>query len=69
MVSMATGERFKICTKDWTAPNGEVVPGTEVERVVVGPHAVDGIEFVEVSRDDGSKHLIAIETIQSAQPI
>lgn len=69
MLNMVAGERYKICTKEWMAPNGEVVPSKEVERVVVGLHAVDGIEFMEVSRNDGSKHLIAIETIQSAQPI
>ncbi|MCM3583732.1 hypothetical protein M3795_25005 [Ralstonia pickettii] len=69
MLSMATGERYKIRTKEWTAGNGEVVPARDIERVVVGPHAVDGIEFVEVCRDNGSKHLIAIETIQSATPV
>lgn len=68
MLNLEFGERYKICTKDWTAGNGELVPGGEIERVVVGPHTVDGIDFVEVRRDNGSKHLIAVETIKFATP-
>lgn len=69
MLSMETGERHRSRSREWTAGYGEAVPAKETERVCLGSHAVDAIEFIEVGRDNGSKHLIAIETIHLPKPV
>lgn len=55
-------------TKSWESPLGDVIPGevkrrTFLRRLSIGPKGRSKIPFFEVSRADGSTHLIAVETI------
>lgn len=67
--SLEPGKRYTFHTKPWEAPTGEAIPGCAKTRMFVGLCEVGAVAlpkepFVEVERDDGRRHLIAVQTIR-----
>lgn len=64
---MTPGHTYLIKTKDWETPLREVIPGQEKARKYLCKKNIGDIDFIEVERASGKKHLIAIEEIQDVQ--
>ena len=74
LASLTPGARYAFYTKDFQPPIGESIPGERKERVYVGIQergavGMAKIPFVEVERDNGTRHLIAVETIRTVEPV
>lgn len=72
--NLQPGVRYAFHTKDFEPPFGAVIPGTRKERVFVGMKEIGAVGmpkelFVEVERDNGTRHLIAVQTIQAVEPV
>ncbi|KWA84212.1 hypothetical protein WL29_22900 [Burkholderia ubonensis] len=68
--SLQVGETYSFTTKDFEVPTGGIVPGeTKIRRFVgtkdIGAAGMPKSPFLEVAREDGSTHLIAVESIRS----
>ena len=72
--NLQPGVRYAFHTKDFEPPSGAVIPGTRKERSFVGMKEIGAVgmpkePFVEVERDNGTRHLIAVENIQAVEPV
>lgn len=71
--SMKIGEKYRFFTKSFQTPIGDVILGETKLRKFIGmidrgPVGMEKVPFVEVERDDGKRHLIAVETIEAVEP-
>ncbi|NYT59197.1 hypothetical protein H0A65_09710 [Alcaligenaceae bacterium] len=64
-------QRYAFKIKDWETPFGEVIPGATKIRTFMGMEeraCGQQVEvFFAVRRDDGVRHLISLETIESVE--
>lgn len=72
--SLQPGVKYAFHTVDFHTPLGTVIPGQRKVRAFVGMKEVGAVgtpkePFVEVERDNGTRHLIAVETIRAVEPI
>lgn len=70
---LQVGKKYVFHTTDFTAPDGGLIPGEAKTRTFVGIEergcvGMPKLPFVEVQRDNGTRHLIAVECIQSIIP-
>ncbi len=69
--ALVPGSKYEFKIRDWETPFGEVILGQKKERAFIGVEVRGatigdpGIPFIRVSREDGTSHLIAIETIEA----
>jgi len=63
------GKKYVFKIKDWTTPHETVVVGQAKERVFVGHKELGGFPFIQVARDNGTKHLIDVNTIETISTI
>lgn len=73
IANLESGKRYVFHTKPWEPPEGDVIPGAAKERLFVGIQDVGAagmpsVPFVKVERNDGTQHLIAVETIARIEP-
>lgn len=73
VAQLKPGETYSFSIKDFETPFGEVIPGqTKVRKFVgtqaIGPAGMAKSPFLEVERRDGSKHLIAVDSVQAFCP-
>lgn len=71
--SLQVGVTYAFTLKDFEVPTGGVIPGeTKVRKFVgtkdIGPAGMPKSPFLEVERENGSTHLIAVESVQSVVP-
>lgn len=72
--SLKAGVQYEFHTTDFHPPIGDVIPGEKKVRMFVGLKDVGAkgmakIPFVEVERNNGTRHLIAVETIRAVAPV
>lgn len=68
--ALKPGHIYEFRTKDWVAPDAtEVVPGQRKRRIFIGHAEVEGIPFVEVQRESGKRHLLAVEALESIRQV
>ena len=68
--NLKAGERYAFHIKPFEPPIGDVIPGAVKERRYVGARSIGAVgtpaePFAEVERDDGTRHLIAVSTIDA----
>jgi hypothetical protein len=71
--NLKPGLQYEFHTTDFHPPIGDVIPGEMKLRTFVGMKDVGAkgmptVPFVEVERADGTRHLIAVETIRAVNP-
>jgi hypothetical protein len=71
--NLKAGERYSFHIKDFQPPIGDVIPGKILERTFirmksVGANGLLDVPFVEVERQNGERHLIAVEAIGNIVP-
>lgn len=67
---LQVGRIYLFQISDWEAPTGEVIAGgKDKRRIFLGYKPIDGIPFVEVQRETGKRHLIAVETVKAVRPV
>lgn len=74
ITNLEPGKRYVFHTQPWETPEGEIIPGKAIERMFVdthdrGPVGMPSVPFVKVERNDGTQHLIAVETIARVEPV
>ncbi|KVP96752.1 hypothetical protein WJ96_05875 [Burkholderia ubonensis] len=70
VTSLEVGKTYAFTTKDFDIPTGGVILGerkvrTFVGMVEVGPNGMQKAPFFEVARENGTKHLIAVDAVES----
>ncbi|KVP75284.1 hypothetical protein [Burkholderia ubonensis] len=71
VTSLEVGKTYAFTTKDFDIPTGGVilcerkVVRTFVGMVEVGPNGMQKAPFFEVARENGTKHLIAVDAVES----
>ena len=72
--TLVPGQLYTFKIKDWETPFGDVIIGQAKNRIFNQRCTFDSgggpsLEFIEVIRESGTKHLIYIETIESISPV
>lgn len=72
--TLQPGVRYAFQTTDFEPPFGNVIPGQRKIRAFVGVQEIGAVgmpkvPFVEVERDNGTRHLIAVEAIRAVEPV
>lgn len=68
------GKEYSFHIKDYQPPIGDVISGkilvrTFVRMKSVGANGLPKVPFVEVERQNGERHLIAVDAIGNIEPI
>lgn len=71
--NLIAGQAYIFHTKDFEVPTGGVVLGEAKRRTFIreesrGCAGCPSVDFLVVRREDGSKHLIAVEEVRAIDP-
>ena len=71
---LIAGQLYVFHTKDFEVPTGGLMPGEAKLRRFVrvesrGCAGCPKVDFAVVQRENGSEHLIAVETLRAVEPV
>ena len=63
VADLVPNKTYTIVTADWTSPFGDVIRGEDKVRTFIAATKIGDIDFIEVARPNGSRHLISTNNI------